>query len=205
MQKRRGGAFFQTIVEFGQITANFSGIIVRLPCGAFLQPTSSGESFIVKSVCQGLDLIDDEHKRIADLYSGVGSISFPIAKGGHSIWMYEGVAEMCNAARECAQDYGLPVSISQRDLARQPLGVSELNKYDAVIFDPPRAGAAYQARLLSISEVERVVAVSCNPLTFSRDARILLRGRYKLINLKVIDQFLWSNHVELIGIFKRIR
>ena len=90
-----------------------------------------------------------------------------------------------------------------RDLHRQPLETKELSKYDAVVFDPPRAGAQDQARQLADADVERVVAVSCNPATFARDARILTDGEFVLISVQPVDQFTYSPHVELVASFLR--
>jgi len=90
-----------------------------------------------------------------------------------------------------------------RDLARRPLSVAELKPFDAVVFDPPRSGARAQAEMLAASGVARIAAISCNPASFARDARILIDGGYRLSALTPIDQFLWSSHVELVAIFQR--
>ena len=90
-----------------------------------------------------------------------------------------------------------------RDLMRRPLLAAELKPFDAVVFDPPRAGAAAQAAELAKSGVRRIAAVSCNPATFARDARTLVDGGYRLTRLTPVDEFLWSPHIELVGIFAR--
>ena len=90
-----------------------------------------------------------------------------------------------------------------RDLFRDPLAPIELDPYDAVVFDPPRAGAEGQARELARSRVKTVVAVSCEPKTFARDAAILIDGGYSLKRVTPVDQFAWSTHVEVVGVFRR--
>ena len=102
-----------------------------------------------------------------------------------------------------ARRAGRPVQVEHRDLFRRPLTAAELDRFDAVLFDPPRAGARDQAIALAASRVERIVAVSCNPATFARDARALADGGYRIERIKPIGQFRWSTHVELIAAFKR--
>jgi 23S rRNA (uracil1939-C5)-methyltransferase len=98
----------------------------------------------------------------------------------------------------------LPLKAFRRDLEREPLKREEANRYDAIVFDPPRAGAAEQVKALASAKTPLLVAVSCNPATFARDARILVDGGYRLDSVKVIDQFTWSHHVELVaGFVKR--
>jgi 23S rRNA (uracil1939-C5)-methyltransferase len=95
------------------------------------------------------------------------------------------------------------ITAEQRDLFAQPLSASELKGFDAVVFDPPRAGARAQAEELARSAVPIIAAVSCNPSTFARDARILVDGGYRLETVTPVDQFLWSPHLELVAIFRR--
>jgi len=96
-----------------------------------------------------------------------------------------------------------PITAEARDLARRPMLAPELAKVDAVVFDPPRAGALEQSREIAISKVSRVVGISCNPQTFARDARALIDAGFTLKSVRPIDQFLWSPHVELVGVFAR--
>ena len=140
--------------------------------------------------------------RIADLYSGVGSIGLNLAARGQKVAMYEYNKEMANAAFMASNRANIVTTTSVRNLSKQPLGNDELNKFDAVVFDPPRAGARLQASHLAKSKVKNIAAVSCNPATFSRDARILIDGGYNLLSVTPIDQFQWSHHTELVGIFK---
>ena len=96
-----------------------------------------------------------------------------------------------------------PLKAEVRDLMREPLVANELKEFDAVVFDPPRAGAEAQARQLAKSTVKTIVAVSCDPASFARDAEILVGGGYKLKSLTAVDQFKWTSHVEIVGTFSR--
>jgi 23S rRNA (uracil1939-C5)-methyltransferase len=96
-----------------------------------------------------------------------------------------------------------PVKTFRRDLFRAPLSAKELGAYDAVVFDPPRAGASAQAAMLAKSGVARLVAVSCNPGTLARDLRILVDGGYRIARIVPIDQFLFSPHVEMVAHLER--
>jgi 23S rRNA (uracil1939-C5)-methyltransferase len=96
-----------------------------------------------------------------------------------------------------------PLKAMRRDLFRNPLRRDEANRYDALVFDPPRAGAQEQVKMLASGKIPLLVGVSCNPATFARDARILVDGGYRLESVKVIDQFIWSHHVELVAAFAK--
>jgi 23S rRNA (uracil1939-C5)-methyltransferase len=96
------------------------------------------------------------------------------------------------------------MTIEQRDLFREPVTVAEIAPFTAAIIDPPRAGAQAQARMLADSGITVIAAASCNPTTFARDAAILMEGGYRLEKVTPVDQFLWSPHVELVGVFRRM-
>ncbi|ABS62406.1 23S rRNA (uracil-5-)-methyltransferase RumA [Parvibaculum lavamentivorans DS-1] len=182
---------------------DLSGLAVLPPPGAFLQPTREGEAALVRLVAQGVG----KSVRIADLFAGCGTFSASLARSA-TVHAVEGesasLAALARAVREQGPSLGLkPVTHETRDLARRPLLRSELDSFDAVVFDPPRAGAAAQAEEIARSEVPVVAAVSCNPATFARDARTLLDGGYALSELTPVDQFLWSPHIELVGIFRK--
>lgn len=202
-RKRKAASQLETIAQPGQVRARFGAADVALPAGAFLQATAAGEAAINRLVRSGLALDPGSRANIADLYAGVGGIGFSLASPGHRVAMFEGAAAMAEAAGAAARAAQLPVTAEARDLARRPLGVAELKPFDAVIFDPPRAGAKAQAENLAASQVPRIAAVSCNPASFARDARILIDGGYRLSALTPIDQFLWSSHIELVAIFQR--
>ena len=173
-----------------------------LPPGSFLQATAAGEAALAElasSHCRGMD-------RIADLFAGVGPFALRLAECAR-ITAADIDAEAITALqRAAATTPGLkPVETQVRDLFRRPLLAAELKRFDAALFDPPRQGAEAQARELAASEVPVVVAVSCNPLSFARDARILIDGGYQLVRLTPVDQFLYSAHLELVARFERTR
>jgi 23S rRNA (uracil1939-C5)-methyltransferase len=179
---------------------NFAGVAVDLPPGAFIQASAVGEAAIRDAVIDEIEIAD----RIADLYAGCGTLSFPLAQVAQ-VWAVEGDAAMVAAINAAARAAGFSHRIVAecRDLARRPLVPEELDRFAAVVFDPPRAGARKQAEALAESAVPRVVAVSCDPGTFARDGRILLDGGYRLESVTPIDQFLWSAAVELVAVFRR--
>jgi 23S rRNA (uracil1939-C5)-methyltransferase len=139
---------------------------------------------------------------VADLYAGSGSFTFPLAKG-RAVTAVEGeegaIAALGNAARRA----GLSITPLHRDLARQPLLAHELKPFAAIVFDPPRAGAAAQAEQIAKGGPPVVVAVSCNPATLARDAATLADGGYRLVTATPVDQFPWSAHLEAVAVFKR--
>lgn len=175
----------------------FGATTVRLPSDSFLQPTEEGEVALCRFV---LDAVGDA-ANVADLYAGCGAFALPLAEAGKTVTAFEGLAAQTAAIRVAGA--GLKVAAETRDLARQPLRIEELEGYDAVVLDPPRAGAAAQAALLAAGEVPCIVYVSCNPATFARDARVLIDGGYTLDPVQPVDQFLWSSHVELASVFRR--
>ncbi|MDF1749835.1 MAG: class I SAM-dependent RNA methyltransferase [Alphaproteobacteria bacterium] len=175
-----------------------AGVPVDLPIGAFLQPSREGEAILVDLVRAGLP---QEAKIIADLYAGCGSLSLPLAVAGANVFAAEGEAAPVEALRRAAA--GLRVQAECRDLAKHPLSESELARYDAVIFDPPRAGAAAQAERLAWSNVKTIVAVSCNPATLARDLSTLIEGGYEVQHVTPVDQFTWSSHLEAVAVLTR--
>lgn len=178
----------------------FAGHLLDLPIGAFLQPSVAGEAALVAAVLQGVG----KAKRIADLYAGCGTFSLPLAKQARVLAVDSAKPAIAalTAAVNRAQLSGRVEGLA-RDLDQSPLPPNDLKPFDAVVFDPPRAGAEMQARMLVKSRVPVVVAVSCNPASFARDARLLLDGGYKFTKLTILDQFVWSHHVELVAVFRR--
>lgn len=173
---------------------------VRLPAGSFLQATAQGEARLSRLVVEALAGAG----RIADLFSGVGTFALRLAEGAR-VAAYEtsvpAVEALLNAVRNTP---GLkPVTAEARDLFRRPLLPLELKNFDAVVFDPPRQGAEAQATQLAASKLALVVGVSCDPVSFARDARILVDGGFRLESVTPVDQFLYSSHVELVGVFRR--
>ena len=178
----------------------FAGVAVALPPGAFLQPTAAGEAALVATVTAALSGC----REVADLYAGCGTFTFPLARGArvHAVeGDGESVGALASAVRRAALSH--PVTAEHRDLASDPLTEAELKRFDGVVFDPPRAGARSQSERLARSGIPKVVAVSCDPATFARDARILVDGGYRLVQATPIDQFIWSPHVEVVALFVR--
>ena len=173
---------------------------VVLPPGAFLQATNAGETILAQLVvgyCQGA-------RAVADLFCGLGPFALRLAERARITAVDSDANAIAALRRAAASTPGLkPVAAQQRDLFRHPLAASELKGFDAVVFDPPRQGAEAQARELAASAAPTVVAVSCNPATFARDARILVAAGYRIVQVTPVDQFLFSAHVELVGLFKK--
>jgi 23S rRNA (uracil1939-C5)-methyltransferase len=176
----------------------FGGVEVRLPPGAFLQPTALGEAALVRAVTTVLK----GRRQIADLYAGAGTFTFPLA--GHAkVHAVEGDAAASEALATAARGLGGRVVAERRDLARAPLAAAELARFDAAVLDPPRAGARAQAAAIAASGLDLLAYVSCDPGSFARDARILIDGGFRLERVLPIDQFCWSAHLELVGVFRR--
>jgi 23S rRNA (uracil1939-C5)-methyltransferase len=174
--------------------------VVALPAGAFVQPTRWGEELMAARICEAVARAGD----LADLYAGLGTFGFRLARE-RKVTAIEGAASMTAAMAEAAHRAGLlgRFSAQARDLAHAPLTPDELGRFDAVVVDPPRQGAREQCVGLAASGVPLVVAASCHPGSFSRDARILVDGGYRLDTIWPIDQFLWSHHLELVAVFRR--
>jgi 23S rRNA (uracil1939-C5)-methyltransferase len=143
-------------------------------------------------------------KRIADLFSGCGTFSLPLAQQA-AVDAFDSDAPAVAALDAAARAAGFrhPVRAERRNLFERPLSAEELKPYDAVVFDPPRAGASAQAEQIAQSSVPVVIGVSCNPGTFARDAAMLREGGYSLSQLLPVDQFVFSAHVELAGLFTK--
>ncbi|WP_421708831.1 class I SAM-dependent RNA methyltransferase [Algihabitans sp.] len=171
------------------------------PPGGFLQPSREGEVALIDLVRAA---IPESALRVADLYAGIGTFAFSLADRAR-VLAYEGDAQALSALEAAARQPALKgrVAGERRDLGRQPLHSEELNVFDAIIFDPPRAGAAMQSPHIAASSVPTVVAVSCNPASFARDARLLVDGGYRLQKVTPLDQFPWSSHLELVAVFQR--
>jgi len=171
-----------------------------LPPGAFLQATMAGETILARLVevhCGGA-------RTVADLFCGVGPFALRLADRARVTAADNDADAIAALRRAAAGTQGLkPLAAQLRDLFRSPLVPAELKRFDAVVFDPPRQGAEAQARALAASAVTAVVAVSCNPVTFARDARILIDGGYRLVRVTPVDQFLYSAHVEVVACFKK--
>ncbi len=182
------------------------GTPVSPPPGAFLQASSQGEAALIALVLEalGTKTLGAKGARILDLFAGCGTFTFPVASHAR-VHAVEGDRAMTEAIRQAAnQRQGLKqIEASHRDLQRGPLSIEELKPYAAVIFDPPKAGARAQADQIAASQIHKVIAVSCAPATFARDARSLVDGGFLLRWVAPADQFRWSAEVELVALFER--
>ncbi len=177
---------------------DFDGIAVAPPPGAFLQATPEGEGALLRAVREAVG----EAGRVADLFSGCGTFALPLARSA-AVHAVEGDRNLLDALGRAARHApGLKaVTGEARDLFRRPLLPDELSGFDAVVIDPPRAGAEAQTRALAKARVPRIAAVSCNPVTFARDAAMLTGAGYRVEWVQPVDQFRWSPHVELAACF----
>ncbi len=173
---------------------------VALPAGGFLQASAQAEAAMGAVVVEAVA----GASRVADLFCGVGTFTFRLAQTASVLAADASAPAIQALTRAVGTAPGLKaITAEARDLARRPLLAMEMKKLDAVVFDPPRAGAAEQAREIAASKVPLAVGVSCNAQTFARDARILADAGFVLTEVWPIDQFLWSPHVELVGVFRR--
>jgi 23S rRNA (uracil1939-C5)-methyltransferase len=171
------------------------------PPGSFLQATQKGEETLAALV---LAALPPQTKHVADLFSGVGPFALRIAERS-AVTAIDSDAPAI-AALDLAVRYASgikPLKTMTRDLFRNPLSAKEMAGFDAVVFDPPRAGAEAQATALAGAAIKSVIAVSCNAQSFARDARLLIAGGYRLLSVTPVDQFIWSHHVEMVGHFQR--
>ena len=173
-------------------------VAVALPPGSFLQASKTGETALADFTCDALR----DARIITDLFAGVGSFTFPLAAHAR-IHAVEGDDELTNGLQAAANRAVLPVTSEPRDLFHRPLLTEELNAYDGLVFDPPRAGAKAQAEEIARSNIPTVVAISCNPVTFARDVKTLIEGGYRLGRILPVDQFLFSPHIEIAAVLKR--
>ena len=178
----------------------FGGVTVDLPDGAFLQASAEADAALTAAVLASVA----DARRVADLFAGIGTFALPLAATA-SVHAVERDAAALAALAAAVARAGLAgrVTCERRDLDERPLAADELARFDAVVFDPPRAGAKAQTKALATSGVKRIVAVSCNPATFARDARALVDGGYRLQEIQPIDSFVWSAHLELVARFER--
>jgi 23S rRNA (uracil1939-C5)-methyltransferase len=186
----------EIIIEISPLRARFGNLEVTLPPLAFLQPTPAGEAALVASVMALLPRTG----KFADLFSGCGTFTGPMLARG-AVDAYESVGPAIRALDKARGSR--PLRAIRRDLFLNPLRRDEANRYDAIVFDPPRAGAQEQVRILASCRTPLLVGVSCNPATFARDAQILVAGGYRLDSVRVVDQFTWSHHVELVAAFTK--
>ena len=190
----------EIIIEPVRPSIDFGGVPVSPPPGAFTQATRPAEEAMAKLVLNHLG----KAKRVADLFSGIGTFALRIARTAR-VHAVEGDDKALKALDFAARNtQGLkPVTVEKRDLFRRPMMAQELKVFDAVVFDPPRAGAEAQCHELARSGVKKIAAVSCNPVTLARDLSILASAGYRITSVTPIDQFLWSAHVEAVATLEK--
>jgi 23S rRNA (uracil1939-C5)-methyltransferase len=176
----------------------FGAAAITPPPGAFLQATAHGEAALQGAVAEALAGATE----VVDLFSGCGTFALPLA-GGTPVHAVEGESALLVALDHAKRHAtGLKaVTTESRDLFRNPLDADDLKRFDGVVIDPPRAGAEAQTRALAEAQIPRIAAVSCNPVTFARDAAMLIAAGYRLNWVQPVDQFRWSAHVELAASF----
>ncbi len=189
----------EVVWEPEPVTVTLSGVAVPFPPGSFLQATQDGEAALVSAAREWLNGCAS----VADLFSGLGTFAFALAQDGTKVLAVEAAREAHLACKAAAGRHQLPVHGLHRDLFRNPLLAEELNRFAAVVLDPPRAGAREQVERIADSTVGRVVYISCNPSSWARDAALLVEAGYVLRDLRPVGQFRWSTHVELASLFVR--
>jgi 23S rRNA (uracil1939-C5)-methyltransferase len=189
----------EMVFETALPAVTLGGVKVVLPSNPFLQSTAEGEAALQARVLEAVS----KAKIVADLFAGVGTFALALARKT-KVHAVEQEAPALAALAEAAKAPNLkPVTTEVRDLFKLPLTPMELNAYDAVVLDPPRAGAEAQAKALAKSRVGTIAYVSCDAASFARDADLLVKGGYRIGPVTPVDQFLWSSHIELAGSFKR--
>jgi 23S rRNA (uracil1939-C5)-methyltransferase len=190
----------EPILTLAEPTVDVAGVSLVPPPGAFLQASAEAEAVMAQLVLAHLA----GARRVADLFCGIGTFALALARGApvHAVESSQPALEALAAAARRAS--GLKrIETERRDLFADPLSPAELAAFDGVVFDPPRAGAKAQAAALAASAVSRIAAVSCNPASFARDARILLDGGYRPERVVPVDQFVYSAETEVVGLFAR--
>ncbi len=196
----------ETIIEKIKPCISIAGRQVFIPAGTFLQASVAGEKALIAAV---LKYIGTTAGNIADLFCGVGTFSYPLAQNiKNKITAIDSSDELLDSFQKTINFLTIPnIKIEKKNLFKYPLNADELKKFAAIVFDPPRAGAAAQVLQIATAPYEdkplKIVAVSCNPHTFINDANCLLDSGYKLTEIIMVDQFVYSRHFELVAMFEK--
>ncbi|MCR9180880.1 MAG: class I SAM-dependent RNA methyltransferase [Erythrobacteraceae bacterium] len=188
----------ETLWEPEPVTVTLSGVPVSLPPGSFLQATRDAEARMAADAAAWLG----DARMMADLFAGLGTFAFALRQG-RKVLAVEAERAAHLACKVAGAQSGESVLSLHRDLFRNPLQPAELNRFDAVLLDPPRAGARAQVAEIAASTLTRVLYVSCNPSSWARDAAMLAQAGFRLTKLRPVGQFRWSTHVELVSMFER--
>lgn len=202
----RGAGAPETACQVRTPSITLGGVRVIPPPGTFLQASADGEAAITRAVIAGLMDKLSARARVVELFAGCGTLSFPLSMRAR-VSAFEGDPAAAGALRAAANAAVLAsrISVAVRDLARQPLQAKELADADAIVLDPPYAGAAAQMAAIAKAQPSRVVYVSCNPSALTRDLRGLALSGYRAVAATPIDQFLWSSRLESVTVLERPR
>lgn len=196
----------EPILEKIKPVVNIAGYDVYIPAGTFLQPSKAGEEALVGLV---MKYLGETRGKIADLFCGVGTFSYPLSRDiNNKIFAVDSSPVLLEGFQQSVNRNMIPnIEIKTKNLFKYPLDEQELPGFDAVVFDPPRAGASAQvsklAELPSGKRPAKIIAVSCNPYSFVKDAGILTDAGYTLQEVTLVDQFIYSNHSELVALFTK--
>ena len=202
--RRRVTEAAEPIIEKARPCVKLGGVDVYIPAGTFLQPSLAGEQALTELV---RTYLDDTQGKIADLFCGVGTFSYVLAQNiKNKITAADSSRELLKGFRETVNANRIPnIDIINRNLFKYPFDASELEGFSAVVLDPPRAGAAAQTALLAAmpptKRPQKIIMVSCNPRTFVNDAQTLLSGSWSCREVTMVDQFVYSDHSELVALF----
>ncbi len=182
---------YEIILEEKAFYKRFDSLVVNLAPCAFLQPSEEGERALTDAVLSGVG----DASCVADLFCGNGTFTGPLM-------------DRCKLAADFAPDAiaslkKADVTAINRNLFKEPISEKELDGVDCVILDPPRAGASAQVAVLADTDISKIVYVSCAPQSFAKDAAVLIKSGYQLQTLTIVDQFIWSAHTELVGVFQK--
>ncbi len=180
------------------VTVTFGGAVVSVPPGAFLQATAHGEAALLAAVKEMVGT----PATLADLFAGLGTFALGVSPRS-KVYAAEASRDAIAALKSAASRAGRLLVTEHRDLYRRPLTVAELNRFEAIVLDPPRAGAREQADALADCDADVIAYISCNPSSFARDAKVICAGGFQLDWVQPVGQFRWSTHVELVGRFRR--
>lgn len=190
---------YRPVITLRQPTVKFSGVDVAVEAGKFLQASDEADDFMLRCV---EEYMPPKIRHGVDLFSGRGTFTFLL---GHKapVDAFECEQDAINALEAASKQAGIAVNIQKRDLFTFPLTSDELNRYDFIMVDPPRAGALAQVEEIVNSSINQVIYISCSPATFARDAQVLTNNGFTLDSVTPLDQFLWSEHLEVIAKFSR--
>lgn len=204
--RRRNNETPEPVVEKFPPLVDIAGVNVYIPAGCFMQASGEAERTLIGLV---LKYLGNMEGNIADLFCGMGTFSYPLSRNiRNKITAVDSSAELLNAFAKSIHKNMIPnIEIKNKNLFKYPLDENELKNFTAIVFDPPRAGASAQvAKLAALSpdsQPQKIIAVSCNPESFVNDANILLEGGYCLKEITMVDQFICSNHMELVALFSK--